>query len=223
MYMAILSHLDQVQLQQDLLRLAEWEKSWDMTFHFAKLTMLPVMNNKQVLDFDYKLHSQTLAIVTVTSAKYLGITIHKEASWDSCINTITAKANKTQRFLRHNLQFSSTQMKEMATGFCKIPKLKYESSVRDPYLPPKKKKEKKKEKKSHIDKIESIERKAAHFVLNCYHNVLNCYHNTSSVSAMINQLNWPTLQQRWRMDSKTGNAMENQKQPSSNWHYQQHI
>ena len=38
---------------------------------------------RKVLDFDYELHKQTLA--TVTSAKYLGITVHKKISWDNHI------------------------------------------------------------------------------------------------------------------------------------------
>ena len=35
-YRAVISYLDQTQLQQDLLQLAEWEKNWDMSFHPGK-------------------------------------------------------------------------------------------------------------------------------------------------------------------------------------------
>ena len=66
-----------------------------MTFHLAIYTRMPVMKNKSVLDFDYQSNSQTLA--TEASAKYLGITIHKETSWDCHFNAITAKANETLR------------------------------------------------------------------------------------------------------------------------------
>ena len=67
------------------MRLTEWVKSLDMTFHSAKCTRLLVTENKQVFYFDCKIHSQTLA--SVTSAKYPGITIHKEVSWDDHIKT----------------------------------------------------------------------------------------------------------------------------------------
>ena len=116
----------------------------------------------------------------MTPAKYLGITIHKQASWDSHINAITAKANKTLGFLRQNLKISSPQRREKAYLALVRPILEYASSVWELCT------------KKHIDTVESIQRRVAYFVLN--HD-----HNTSSVSTMINQLNWVTLQQRQRM------------------------
>ena len=107
-------------------------------------------------------------LTTVTSAKYLGITIHKEDSWDSHIGAIKAKANWTQRFLRHNVKISSRQLREMAHLAFVRPIAKYGSSVWDPNT---------KKQKEHIDKTETIERRAAHFVL-------KHYHNTSTVSAI---------------------------------------
>jgi len=44
-YRTILSRLDQTQLQQDLIRLAEWH----MAFHPAKCTRLPVTRSENVL------------------------------------------------------------------------------------------------------------------------------------------------------------------------------
>ena len=114
-YRAVMSYLDQSQLQQNLLWLAEWEENWDMAFHPGKcirLPRVPVTRSRTVLDFDYELHKQTLA--TVMSAKYLGITVQKEITWDNHIDTITAKANRTLRFLRRSLKISSIELREKA-------------------------------------------------------------------------------------------------------------
>ena len=47
-------------------------------------------HEKQAFNFDHKLHGQALA--TLTSAKYMGITIHREVRLDSHISATTAKA-----------------------------------------------------------------------------------------------------------------------------------
>ena len=57
------------------------------------------------------------------------------------------------------------------------PLLEYISSVWDPYT------------EKSIDKLEAVQRRAARFVL-------NRYHNTSSVSRLIEQLRWASLEQR---------------------------
>ena len=43
-------------------------------------------------DFEYNLHGPTIA--TVTSAKHLGTTISKEASWISFADAVQAKSNR---------------------------------------------------------------------------------------------------------------------------------
>ena len=145
-------------------------------FHPERCTRLPVTRNRKVLDFDYELHKQTLD--TVTSAKYLGITVQQEINWDNHTDDITAKASRTLGFLRQNLKISSIELREKVYLVFVRPLLEYASSVWDPYT------------KRNIDKIEAIQRRAARFVL-------NCYHNTSSVSAVLelDRLDRPTLQQ----------------------------
>jgi hypothetical protein len=48
----------------------------------------------------YTLKGHTLE--SVTTAKYLGITISNDMNWDTHINNITSKANKIIGFLRRN-------------------------------------------------------------------------------------------------------------------------
>ena len=53
----------------------------------------------------------------VDKAKYLDVTIQSDLKWDSHINNITTKANKTFGFLRIDINISSTTVKEHAYKF----------------------------------------------------------------------------------------------------------
>lgn len=81
-----------------------------MSFHPDKCSTLPVTCKRQPYHSTYHLHSQTLQ--TVTSAKYLGVTIQDNLSWDTHIDNICAKVNKTLGFLHRNLKISATNLKE---------------------------------------------------------------------------------------------------------------
>ena len=167
----------QDQLQQDLQSLTDWEKSWDMQFHPAKCVSMSVTRSRRPLDRSYVLHGHNLD--TVHTAKYLGVTLQHQMTWDTHINETLNKANRTLGFLRRNLKISSSSIKEKAYKALVRPLLEYASAVWDPYT------------QKNIDKLEAIQRRAARFVL-------NRYHNTSSVSRLIEQLGWPSLAQRRR-------------------------
>ena len=79
---------------QDLHLPADWEKSWDVEFYPAKCQTLPIIRSRNPLRHSYELHGHILD--TVQSAKYLGITIHRQLNWDQHINN--NKANKTLGF-----------------------------------------------------------------------------------------------------------------------------
>ena len=49
---------------------------------------------------DYFLHGQ--ALKNVKSAKFLGLTITKDLKWNTQIDNITSKANKTLGFVKRN-------------------------------------------------------------------------------------------------------------------------
>jgi hypothetical protein len=107
----------------------------------------------------------------------LDVTIQSDLKWDSHINNITTKANKTFGFLRRNINISSTKVKEQAYKSLVRPSLEYSCSVWDPYT------------KEHITQLEQVQRRAARYVTN------RC-HNTSSVSNMIGHLNGRSLAYR---------------------------
>ena len=112
---------------------------------------------------------------------YLGVTIHKSMSWASHINTIVLKASRTLNFIKRNLYRCSKEVKETAYLALVRPFLEYASSVWDPYQ------------LYLISNIEKIQRRAARWTLSDY----NRY---SSVSNMLKQLQWSSLEKR-RSDS----------------------
>jgi hypothetical protein len=66
-------------------------------------------DHKKTFHTSYILKGHTLE--SVTTAKYLGITISKDMNWDTHINNITSKANKIIGFLRRNLLIQNTEPK----------------------------------------------------------------------------------------------------------------
>ena len=174
-YKEIHSPLDLDLLQLDLEAAGKWETDWQMHFHPEKCTVLNITQKHNPHRFLYKLHGHTLS--NENSTKYLGITLQTNCKWDKQINSITAKANQALGFLKRNLKVNSTPIKEHAYKALVRPKLEYASSVWDPHST------------KQIQQIEKVQRRAARFVT-------NRYHNTSSVSDMLQNLNWPTLQTR---------------------------
>ncbi|KAL8595170.1 hypothetical protein ACOMHN_013843 [Nucella lapillus] len=176
-YRVVTSVNDQAQLQQDLHRLTEWEKSWDMQFNPAKCNTLPVTRSRRPLQPSYQLHGHILE--TVKAVKYLGVTIQGDLCWDDHVNNIVSKANKTLGFLRRNLKISRSVKEQAYKAFVR-PILEYASSVWDPHT------------QKNIDKLEAVQRRAARFVC-------NRYHNTSSVSRMLDSLGWQSLEERRKL------------------------
>ncbi|KAK7485512.1 hypothetical protein BaRGS_00023200, partial [Batillaria attramentaria] len=79
-YMIRTSVQDKARLQEDLHRLKQWKHSWDMSFHPGKCSTLPVTRKRSPFDSTYSLHGQILQ--TVSSTKYLGVTIQHDLGWD---------------------------------------------------------------------------------------------------------------------------------------------
>ena len=174
-YLAIKGEADARILQADLDKLGQWEQKWVMEFHPDKCQVLTISKKKKNIKFPYYLHGHQLE--HVSEAKYLGITITNDFRWNTHINNINAKASRSLSFLKRNLQINAINIKETAYKAIVRPLVEYAPCVWDPST------------KTNIDKLEMIQRRAARYVL-------NRYHNTSSVDDMLNQLKWPTLQDR---------------------------
>jgi len=173
----ISSTRDQEVLQEDLDRLAEWEQTWMMSFHPDKCQALHITRKRVPQTMNYKLHGHTL--VSTKEAKYLGVTITYNLTWCTHIANITNKASRTLGFLRRNIKVGSKKIKNLAYVTLVRPLLEFASPVWDPYTA------------KDIAKLEAVQRRAARWVS-------NRYRRSSSVSEMLHDLEWPTLQERRR-------------------------
>ena len=88
-------------LQSDLESLQQWEKFWDIEFNTGKCQVIHITRSKSPVKSRYFMHNQELE--SVDAAKYLGVTISKDLSWNTHINNITSTANKTLGFVKRNV------------------------------------------------------------------------------------------------------------------------
>ena len=180
MYLALDKQGDSDILQKDLESLEKWEKLWDMSFNPSKCQVIHVTRSKSPSQTIYYLHG--CALESVSSAKYLGVTVSEDLSWSDHINNITKKANQTLGFIKRNIRVHNRDLKSTAYKTLVRPQLEYASTVWSPHTD------------QDIGKLESVQRRAARWVT-------RDYRQTSSVSTMLQDLNWRTLDQR-RIDSR---------------------
>jgi hypothetical protein len=145
---------DATKLQENIDALQNWENTWQMSFNPDKCEVLPITNKRNKIMANYYIHSQQLQIVN--NAKYLGLTISKNLLWNNHVNNITKKANSTLVFLRRNIGNCPQRAKTQAYNTFVRPSLEYASTVWDPHT------------QANINKVESIQRRAARFITNNY-------------------------------------------------------
>ena len=176
-YLAVKNNADTAILQNDLDQLAKWEQDWQMEFHPGKCQVLSITRNRKIVNHQYTLHGHILE--HVKEAKYLGVTLTSDLRWNRHVTNICNKANKTLGFLKRNLKIRSHKLKETAYKTIVRSLVEYAPSVWDPYN------------QKPIKQLEMVQRRAARYVLN------RC-RNTSSVSDMLDELGWTSLQERRR-------------------------
>ena len=181
LYRTINTDKDSTALQEDLAHLEEWEKDWQMMFNPDKCEVIHITNKRKPTCASYNLHGQTL--LQTNKAKYLGVTIDNKLTWNSHIDAVTKKANNTLSFLRRNISACPKDIKATCYKTLVRPQVEYAASIWDPGT------------KNNITKVEAVQRRAARF---CHGD----YHRTSSVTAMLQDLQWPDLQTR-RQQAKT--------------------
>ena len=175
-YLAVSSTQDAETLQNDLNKLGNWERKWHMEFHPEKCEVLTITRKRKPIVHNYTLHGGH-TLEHVENAKYLGITMTKDFRWNTHIDNITSKANQTLGFLRRNVQINCPRIKTAAYQTLVWPLLEYAPTVWDPHT------------QANIRKIEMVQRRAARYTL-------HRYHNTSSVTAMLDHLQWTPLEHR---------------------------
>ena len=98
-------------------------------------------------------------------------------SWNTHIDKTIKKGNSTLGFLRRNLLVKNEDTKTAAYISLVRPGLEYCSTIWSPYT------------KDQKRKLEMVQRRAARYVT-------NRHHNTSSVTSMLDQLGWESLESR---------------------------
>ena len=167
-------------LQKDLDNLERCSHKWDMEFNPSKCQVIQITRSKNPFPTQYTFHNCILESVSL--AKYLGVDISSDISWDTHTNRISKKANKTLGFLRRNIKIHPESLKSSNYKVLVRPQLEYSSTVWCPFTD------------SNISKLEAVQRRAARWVK-------HDYGQTSSVTEMIQSLHWCRLDQR-RIDNK---------------------
>ena len=175
-YLAISSEGESIILQNDPHTLEIWEKRWDMSFNPSKCQVLHITRAKCPIQPD------TYFLESVLSAKYLGVTISDNLSWTPHIDSVSKKANQTLGFLKRNIKVHNKDLKSTAYTTLVRPQLEYASTVWSPHT------------ETDITKLEAVQRRSARWAT-------RDYQRTSSVTQMLKDLNWCTLEQR-RIDSR---------------------
>ena len=181
-YRIIRSKEDQAILQEDLDKLQKWEWVWLMQFNPDRCEVVRITNKRNPLMHKY--HTYGTQLQTVKGAKYLGITINSDLSWNKPVDNTIKKASTSLNFLKRNLNACPTAVKDKCYKSLVRPIREYASCVWDPHT------------QRNINKLEIVQRAwAARFVK-------GNFDRTSSVTSMLADLRWNTLQER-RMQSKS--------------------
>ena len=166
-----------MKLQIDIDRLGCWARKWGMRFQPVKCNMMQLTRKRiKKIHVSYTLEGTDLE--NVESIKNLGVTITNDLRWNTHVNNVCTKANRTLGFLRRNLHSCPQEVKEAAYKGLVRSVLEYGSSVWDPpgvILQ---------------EELESVQKRAARFVTGNYK------YETGSMTGILGQLKWESFKKR---------------------------
>ena len=171
-YREINSPDDQVKLQQDLQTLANWSKTWLMDFNIKKCAILSITRKRNPSSFPYSIHGKLLS--RVKQHDYLGVTIAHDLNWNSHVQNIIKKSNRTLGLLRRTLAPCTKEVKVRAFESLVRPRLEYAAEAWNPYT------------STLVDRLEQVQRAAARFVH-------ADYRRTTSVTPLLHNIGWDPL------------------------------
>ena len=175
LYNVVKTTADCEKLQKDIDLLAEWGNKWQMQFNAKKCYVMNMGNKRKKMKYDYNLHGRPLA--TVEHHQYLGVFLSHKLKWDHHYNHTTKKASQVLGMLRRNLKGCNRATKSTAYLALVRPHLEYATCVCAPY------------ETKYINQLEMVQRRAARFVC-------NNYTQQASVTNMMSELGWDSLEHR---------------------------
>ena len=174
-YREIGNKQDAKALQEDFNLLCWWESQWRMSLNPSKCYTMHVSHKVKPIITPYTMKEKRLE--QVTHHPYLGLEISKDLTWSHHINKITTKANQMLGIVRRNLHSCSKSVKATAYKTLACPRLEYCVAIWDPHQATSQR------------SIETIQRRAARFVV-------NNYDRRYSVTSILSNLQWETLENR---------------------------
>ena len=175
LYRWITSRRDRSKLQQDLDALLIWEQRWLMEFNPSKCQVISFTNKQSPIPPTYSIREHVLEVVD--SGNYLDVHLDSKLSFNTHIDAVTKKANSVKAFLSRNLSRGTRNIKAASFKTYIRPIVEYASVCWDPYT------------SQNIDRVEKVQRRSARYVM-------GDYDYTSSVTSMLEYLQWPSLQSR---------------------------
>ena len=149
--------------------------TWGMSFHSDKCNVLRVTKKRTPLNSINKPKGQQLA--ELPTSKYLGVDLSSNLDWKEHIDRTVKKANSVLGFLRRNLRINNRKTKSSAYVTLVRLHLEYRAYIWSPHTDQFK------------QKLGTVQRRSARYCT-------NRYHTTSSVTDMLQDLNWETLESR---------------------------
>ena len=120
-------------LQQDLQKLEAWEKNWELDFNPSKCQVLHISRSRNPIKHPYIHHGQVLQ--EVDHAKYLGLDINRDSSWNNHIQNVTIKAKRTLGFIPRNICTKHKGIREKAYNTLVRPQVEYAFPCVEPIYP----------------------------------------------------------------------------------------
>ena len=143
----------------------------------SKCHVISITNKVKPIIGKYQIHDNILE--QVHCAKYLGIYIDSKLSFSAHVDAIGKKTSSTRAFLARNIPRCCRKAKLMAYTTYIRPIVEYASPVWHP------------DTKRNTNKIEMVQRRCARYAT-------GNLDRTSSVTSLLNNLSWPTLEERRR-------------------------
>ena len=175
LYLTLNDINDSRTIQNDLDHLQIWEADWDMEFNPSKCQVIQVSRARHPIPARYSLHGHILEVVH--HAKYLGVNIASDLKWNTHVDSVVSKANRSLGLIKRNIKTKHQTIRATTYKTIVRPQLEYAASAWDPHS------------KDLTTKLEMVQRRAARWTM-------NDFSPTSSVTSMLDSLGWETLEHR---------------------------